>query len=88
MAFKKSSVTAAKTEPTCEIIEKCGVISTNGDWSTELRYVSWNGREAKYDIRSWKDTPDGETCGKGITLTGDELEALMNILNKMASETD
>jgi hypothetical protein len=82
MAFKKSNNTES-TKPSYEVLEKCGVISENGDWKTELRYVSWNGREPKYDIRPWKDDPDGEKCGKGITLTGQELEALLGILKEM-----
>ena len=82
MAFKKSNV--VKIEPTYEVLEYCGTISTNGNWKTELRYISWNGREAKYDLRPWKDDPDGEKCGKGITLTGEELEALLELLKIMA----
>lgn len=83
MAIKKSNGTTESAKPLYEVLEKCGVISENGDWKTELRYVSWNGREPKYDIRPWKDDPDGEKCGKGITLTGDELETLLGILKGM-----
>ena len=72
----------------CEVIQKCGVISEgNNGWNLELRYVSWNGNEGKYDIRSWKEKDDGtEICGKGITLTGEELEALSNIINEMKED--
>ena len=88
MAFKKSNGnTKGNESPSYEVLEKCGVISTNGEWKTELRFISWNGREPKYDIRPWKDEPDGEKCGKGITLTGEELESLMNLLNQIASES-
>ena len=82
MAIKKSNTTES-AKPLYEVVEKCGVLSENGEWKTELRYVSWNGREPKYDIRPWKDDADGEKCGKGITLTGDELEALLGILKGM-----
>lgn len=86
MAIKKSN-TKANEGIKYEIIEKCGVVAErNGDYSLELRYVSWNGGEAKYDIRPWKIKDDGtEVCGKGITLTGEELESLGEIIAKLAS---
>ena len=87
MAFKKS---AAKTtsEPSYSVIEDCGIISSNGKgWVTKLRYLSWNGKEPKYDIRPWKLEDDGtEKCGKGITFTGEELESLLSILKRMEAE--
>ena len=88
MAFKKSTNTnKPATEPTYEVLEECGTISSNGrGWETKLRYISWNGNEPKYDLRSWKEDENGEKCTKGITLTGEELETLLNILKKMESE--
>jgi hypothetical protein len=47
----------------------------------ELNSVSWGGREAKFDIRSW--SADHQKMGKGITLTKDELESLKNLLNSI-----
>jgi len=44
----------------------------------ELNLVSWNGREAKFDIRRW--TPDHEKCSRGATLTAEELEKLYEVL--------
>lgn len=84
MAFKKSVSTDTKIN--YEVIENYGSLSTNGEWVTELRFVSWNGREPKYDIRAWKATETGEMCGKGITLTGEEMENLLNILKQMETE--
>jgi hypothetical protein len=49
-----------------------------GGWNLELNLVSWGGRPAKYDIRSW--SPDHQKMGKGITLTKEELESLKNLL--------
>ncbi len=58
------------------------VLSTsNKNWSLELNLVSWGGRPAKYDIRSW--APDHTKMGKGLTLTKEELKALKDTLNKM-----
>lgn len=65
-----------------EIIEDIAVISesTKG-WTKEINLISWNDREAKYDIRDW--APNKEKMGKGITLTKDELISLRDALNKM-----
>jgi hypothetical protein len=62
-----------------EIKENLGVLSesTKG-WTKELNMVSWNGREAKYDIREWD--PTHEKMGKGLTLTKDELIKLKELL--------
>jgi hypothetical protein len=65
-----------------EIIKKIGVLSkTDKGWAKELNLISWNDREAKYDIREW--SPDGKTMGKGVTLSKEELAALRELLKKM-----
>lgn len=71
-----------------EVVEKCGVISErSGGYTLELRYVSWNGKPPKYEIRTWKITDEGnEVCSKGITLTGEELEELGKIIAAMMKE--
>lgn len=55
------------------------VAEGKGGWNLELNLVSWGGRPAKYDLRSW--SPDHQKMGKGITLTKEELESLKNLLN-------
>ena len=63
-----------------EIIKKIGVLSKSASgWTQELNLVSWNDRDAKYDIREW--SPDRERRGKGVTLTKEELLALKGLLN-------
>jgi hypothetical protein len=65
-----------------EIIKKFGVLSTSSKgWTKELNLIAWNDREAKYDIREW--SPDGQTMGKGVTLTKEELRALRELLDAM-----
>jgi hypothetical protein len=65
-----------------EIVKKFGVISTSSKgWTKELNLISWNDREPKYDIREW--APDGETMGKGVTLTREELAALKDLLSQI-----
>lgn len=65
-----------------EIKETLGSVSESAKgWSKELNLVSWNGKEAKYDLRDW--APEHEKMGKGITLTEDELKALKVLLNSI-----
>ena len=62
-----------------EIIKQIGTISeSKSGWTKELNLISWNNREAKYDLRDW--APDHEKMGKGITLTKDEVLALAKLL--------
>lgn len=65
-----------------EIIKKIGVLSKSGKgWAKELNLISWNDREPKYDIREW--APDGQSMGKGVTLSKEELIALRDLLNNL-----
>lgn len=73
-----------------EIIKKIGVLSkpalsrvegSASGWSKELNLISWNDRDAKYDIRDW--SADGQKMGKGVTLSKEELQALKELLNTM-----
>lgn len=65
-----------------EIEKEIGVISESSKgWQKELNLVSWNEKEAKYDLRDW--APNHEKMGKGVTLTIDELKALKELLNSI-----
>ncbi len=65
-----------------EIVEEIGQISESSKgWTKELNLISWNERSPKYDIREW--APGHEKMGKGITLTGEELMKLRDLLNKI-----
>lgn len=65
-----------------EIQEHLAQLSTSPKgWSKELTSVSWNEREAKYDIREW--SPDYTKMGKGLTFTAEELRILRDTLNRM-----
>ncbi|MEG1170096.1 MAG: PC4/YdbC family ssDNA-binding protein [Erysipelotrichaceae bacterium] len=67
-----------------EIIETPGLLSesTKG-WTKELNLISWNDKEAKYDIRDWDS--EHKKMGKGVTLSIEELKKLKDILNGMES---
>ena len=43
--------------------------------------VSWNDREAKYDIREWD--PEHEKMGKGLTFSKDEIIQLKELINNL-----
>ncbi|WHY86984.1 PC4/YdbC family ssDNA-binding protein [Neobacillus novalis] len=65
-----------------EIKETMGTLSQSPKgWNKELNLISWNGKEAKYDLRDW--APEHEKMGKGVTLNIDELRSLRDLLNGM-----
>jgi hypothetical protein len=71
----------------CEIIQSYGVFSAGTkNWNKEVNLVSWNGRPAKIDIRSWQS--NHEKCGKGIALTREETEELVKLLNKILDQEE
>ena len=65
-----------------EVIRTIGVLSTNEKtgWRRLLRLISWNGGEAKYDLRDW--SPDDEKMGKGVSLTREEAKKLIPLLSE------
>ncbi|MGV8983440.1 YdbC family protein [Clostridium sp.] len=65
-----------------EIKETFGELSESSkSWRKELNLISWNDKEAKYDIRDW--SPEHEKMGKGVTLSKEELIKLKTLLNDM-----
>lgn len=69
------------------ITEYLGIVSKGkGDWKLELNKVSWGGRPAKYDLRSW--SPDHQKMGKGLTLTEDELKSLAKLIDSVTTVQD
>ncbi len=63
-----------------EVIETYGSLSESSKgWKKEIKLISWNQKEAKYDIREW--SPDGEKMGKGVTLSKEEVVNLRKLLD-------
>ena len=83
MAIKKSDTKGGDIN--YEVLEECGSLSPRAKGDTvKLRYLSWNGRDPKYDLRLWSTDDDGnEKCGKGIGLTVEELEELYTVIGKL-----
>ena len=73
------------TKITFTIEEELGDLSvaSNG-WKKQLTYTSWNGRNPKFDLRSWSD--DHNAMTKGLTLTKEEMVKLNEILNTIDFE--
>ena len=68
-----------------EIVKEIAVLSTGeSGYTKEINLISWNGKEPKYDVRSF--SPNREKCGKGVTLTEAEAEKLLAALEKVLSE--
>lgn len=75
IAIGKGGKTVAELK--YEITQEIAILSENAKgWTKELNMVSWNEREPKFDIREW--SPDHAKMGKGITLTQEEMEVLVN----------
>ena len=68
------------SEVTFEIKEKIGVINENeqSGWKKMLCIVSWNGGQPKVDIREW--SPDFRKMSRGITLTEQEAQQVVDLL--------
>lgn len=70
-----------------EIVKEIAVLSTgDSGYTKEINLISWNGKEPKYDIRSF--SPNREKCGKGITMNADEAAALLKALQKELNSED
>ena len=68
-----------------EITKELGVISENAKgWTKELNMVSWNDNDPKFDVREW--SPDHTRMSKGITLTEEEMQQLVELFNARDEE--
>jgi len=55
-----------------EIVKEIAVLSaSDSGYTKEINLISWNGKEPKYDVRSF--SPNREKCGKGITLNAESI---------------
>ena len=70
-----------------EIKEHVGVVAEERGYRTlELNLVSFNDAEPKFDLRRWVNKDGERTLGKGITMTGEQLRALRDLLNSLPLE--
>lgn len=67
-------------EITFEVEQHIGLIGTSPTgWKKELNMVSWNGTQAKFDIREWDE--DHTHMSRGITMNKEEIKSLKEILS-------
>lgn len=78
-----NKATNNKSDFTYEVIDDIATLGKRGkNYELKLRYVSFNGNDPRYDIRPWGVDDDGnEKMLKGISLSGEELQALKDVLN-------
>lgn len=70
-----------------DVKEKCGIISETAKATNEIRLVSFNDGDYKYDFRPWWEDKDGnEKMGKGVRYTKEELKAIKKIIDKILKE--
>lgn len=69
------------------VLSDLGVIEegTNG-YNTEAKIISWNGGTPKLDIRKWND--ETGKMGKGISISLDSVETLIDILKNVDESYD
>lgn len=71
---------------TCTITKPVAVLSENGKgYTKEVNFVSWNGEDAKLDIRDW--APNHARAMKGITLTEEQSQLLYEALKKIFDDS-
>jgi hypothetical protein len=66
-----------------EVTQQLAVLSQNGAISKELNLISYNGEAPKYDLRTWRRTPEKVTLMKGLTLSDEEMELLKDAIAKL-----
>ena len=86
MAIKNYG-TKEKKELKYTVHKVFGVLDSDSKYQKELRLISWGDNEPKYDLRGWLKNDDGtESMTKGISLDGEELQSLYDILTEMNEE--
>ncbi len=85
MAFRtstKSTEGTGREKIKFEVLEELGTAFTSNGYEVKVRYIKWGDNEPKYDIRKWKAGEEDKNY-KIATFTGEELEALTDLLIKI-----
>lgn len=70
-----------------EIVEfGCVLEEGSGGWKMELNKVSWYGKPARWEIRSWNE--DHTKCSKGVGMSDIALANLRNYLEELFPKED
>lgn len=66
-------------EITFEITEHIGDISlASSGWKRELNLVSWNGNDARWDLRAW--SPNHTKMSRGLSFCPEEMQIIAKLL--------
>ena len=83
MGFK-SYGTKKKEDLKYEVLKVFGKLDSDSKMPKELRLISWNSRPPVYDLRGWGTDDEGNvTMTKGVTMDGEEIQSLFDILTEM-----
>ena len=70
------------------IVRPLGVLSVNGNISTELNLISYNNYKPKLDLRKWEKKGEVKIMQRGLTLTTDEARELKKNLDNYLEHVD
>lgn len=73
-------------EFTYEVTKEIGRLGENS--KKEVNVISWNGKEAKIDIREYYEKDGEKKMGKGVSLTNEEAKELVNLLTEYMNDED
>ena len=70
------------------IVRPLGVLSANGNITTELNLISYNNYKPKLDLRKWETKGDTKLLQRGLTLTTEEARELKKALDEYLEHVD
>lgn len=70
------------------IVRPLGVISENGNITTELNLISYNNYKPKLDLRKWEKKGEIKIMQRGLTLTTEEARELKKNLDEYLKNVD
>lgn len=89
MGFKSYGSKKKDNEIKYEVLKVFGTLDSDSNMPKQLRLISWNGKTPVYDLRGWGTDDDGNVVmTKGITMDGEELQSLFDILTEMNEEDE
>ena len=84
MGFKNYNTKKKDNEIKYEVLKVFGTLDSDSKMPKQLRLISWNGKAPVYDLRGWGTDDEGNvTMTKGVTMDGEELQSLFDILTEM-----
>lgn len=64
------------------IVRPLGTLSEKNNITTELNLISYNNYKPKLDLRKWEKKGDNKLMQRGLTLTDEEAETLVDVLKE------